>query len=102
MVTPDIIQQNSFIAPTASYAAGVYRQQLILVNGQKWKSPFLDPHLTFESSALSPCSFTLVQNLSKPCKDNNEFAETDTVCILSLGSLKHKGQDLHPRPRGKQ
>lgn len=38
MVTPDIIQKNSFIAPAASCAAGVYRQQLILVNGQKWKS----------------------------------------------------------------
>ena len=66
MVTPDIIRKNSFIALTASYAASVYRQQLILVNGQKWESLFLDSHLTFESSAVSPCSFTLLQNLSKP------------------------------------
>ena len=102
MVTPDIIRNNSFIALTASYAAGVHRQQLIVVNGQKWKSPFLDPHLTFGSLAVSPCSFTLLQNLSKPCKDNNESAHGDAACILYLGSLQHKGQDPHPRPRGKQ
>lgn len=64
---------------------------------QKWKSHFLDPHLTLESLTVSLCSFPHLQSLPKLCQDNHEFAHGDAVKEQTEQHGKN-GRENTPQP----